>query len=121
MVAPGRPTLVAIALIMIVRCRSALSSSLPARPNILVLFADDLGYGDLSSFGHPTTVTPHLLIRLIRHSRAVYTVVPASPSCAVFAGRDETRLLLQSSRASLALLCCVRRARRDTTALEMEC
>lgn len=31
-----------------------------ARPNILVLFADDLGYGDISAYGHPTTVTPNI-------------------------------------------------------------
>ena len=29
-------------------------------PNIVVLFADDLGYGDLGCFGHPTIATPKL-------------------------------------------------------------
>jgi len=29
-------------------------------PNIIIIFADDLGYGDLSCFGHPTIQTPNL-------------------------------------------------------------
>jgi len=29
-------------------------------PNVVVIFADDLGYGDLSCYGHPTIRTPHL-------------------------------------------------------------
>jgi arylsulfatase A-like enzyme len=28
--------------------------------NVIVILADDLGYGDLGSFGHPTIRTPHL-------------------------------------------------------------
>ena len=41
----------------------SVSSAAPAadsKPNFVVVFADDLGYGDLSCFGHPTIKTPHL-------------------------------------------------------------
>ncbi len=30
------------------------------RPNFIVIFTDDQGYGDLGSYGHPTLRTPHL-------------------------------------------------------------
>lgn len=29
-------------------------------PNLVIIFADDLGYGDLSGYGHPTIRTPNL-------------------------------------------------------------
>ena len=30
------------------------------RPNVILIVADDLGYGDLAIFGNPVVRTPHL-------------------------------------------------------------
>ncbi|KAG6924452.1 arylsulfatase A, partial [Chelydra serpentina] len=38
----------------------ALLSAATSPPNILLIFADDLGFGDLGSYGHPTSATPNL-------------------------------------------------------------
>src|SRR5207249_4324658 len=39
---------------------SPLAAAERGSPNIVILFADDLGYGDLGCYGHPTIRTPHL-------------------------------------------------------------
>ncbi len=36
------------------------ASAQSGQPNIVILFADDMGYGDLSCYGHPRIRTPHL-------------------------------------------------------------
>jgi arylsulfatase A-like enzyme len=38
----------------------ALQGQAPARPNIVIIFADDLGYGDIGAFGAPNIRTPRL-------------------------------------------------------------
>jgi len=45
-------------LVLFTACVTPTVSAKP--PNIIIIFADDLGYGDLSCFGHPTIRTPHL-------------------------------------------------------------
>lgn len=39
-------------------CDRTASSNQP--PNFIIIFADDMGYGDIGSFGHPSINTPHL-------------------------------------------------------------
>ena len=49
-------------------------------PNIVILFADDLGYGDLSCYGHPTIRTPHL-DRLAGEGIRLTSFYAAAPVC----------------------------------------
>lgn len=51
-----------ILLLVTLWCLAAVGSSIAAdeRPNFVVIYADDLGYGDLGCFGHPTIRTPQL-------------------------------------------------------------
>ena len=54
-------SILTLSLIFINACKSPTEQ--PANdspPNFIIIFMDDLGFGDLSSFGHPTIQTPNL-------------------------------------------------------------
>ena len=50
----------ALLALLLACCTSTVVLAKPTKPNIVVLFADDLGSGDLGVYGHPTTSTPNL-------------------------------------------------------------
>jgi len=74
-----------IALLASVASCASAPSSPPAdgpdrRPNVVVFFTDDQGYGDLSCFGHPTIHTPNI-DRLAREGAKLTQFYVPSPVC----------------------------------------
>ncbi|HOA75181.1 MAG TPA: sulfatase [Phycisphaerae bacterium] len=66
-----------------------------ARPNILVILCDDLGYGDLACYGHPVIRTPHL-DRLAAQGMRLTSCYSAAPVCSpsragLLTGRNPNR------------------------------
>lgn len=53
---------------------------LEQRPNFVILFADDMGYGDAGCYGHPTIRTPNL-DRMAQEGMRFTNFYSASPAC----------------------------------------
>ncbi len=75
--------------------RAATVADIPDRPNFVIIFCDDLGWGDLACFGHPTIATPNLDRMAAEGTRMTQFYVAASvctPSrAALITGRYPAR------------------------------
>lgn len=67
-------------LAMMVACLLAVRTVQAAKPNFILIFTDDQGYGDLSCFGSKTIRTPNI-DRLAQQGRKFTSFMVASPVC----------------------------------------
>ena len=58
----------------------AVESAAAAKPNFVIIFTDDQGYGDLSCFGSKTIKTPNI-DRIAKEGRKFTSFMVASPVC----------------------------------------
>ena len=81
---------------------AAPDSSEGEKPNIVIIFADDLGYGDLGCYGHPSIRTPNL-DRMAAEGMRFTDFYVAAPVCtpsraALLTGRYAVRSGMASER-----------------------
>ena len=97
MTSPSRPLFVALFALGLAVCAAPVfaAAAAPARPNIIFIVADDLGYGEPGCYGGTEIPTPHL-DRLasggVRFTQAYVTASYCAPSrAALLTGRYQTR------------------------------
>ena len=71
----------AMLLVLVLAGRSPWAQDGAAKPNVVLILADDLGSGDLGCYGGKTVATPHL-DRLAREGVRLTDAYVTSPSCA---------------------------------------
>lgn len=69
-----------LALLLFASTCAAFAAAPATRPNVVFIFADDWGWGDLSSHGHPWLQTPHL-DRLAREGTDFHQFNVLNPVC----------------------------------------
>src|SRR5436309_4448424 len=69
-------------------------------PNIVIILADDLGYGDLGCYGHPTIRTPNLDRMAAEGQKYTHAYVAASVCTPSRAGLLTGRLPVRSGMCS---------------------
>lgn len=75
---------------------AARDSATSARPNIVIILTDDMGYGDLSSYGHPLIRTPHI-DRLAAEGQRWTSFYASSPLC------NPSRIALMTGRMPIRI------------------
>ncbi|MBI5692503.1 MAG: arylsulfatase [Verrucomicrobia bacterium] len=75
---PGRPARLSICFLLLAGLLRAAASDSP--PNIVLIYADDLGYGDVGCYGATKVRTPHI-DRLAREGRRFTDAHSASAAC----------------------------------------
>jgi len=68
----------------------------PAPPNVVIILTDDMGYGDLSSYGHPLIRTPHV-DRLAAEGQRWTSFYASSPLC------NPSRIALATGRMPIRI------------------
>lgn len=94
-----RPTVLFFTVLIVAAPGWVRAQAVAPRPNIVVIIADDLGYGDLGSYGAPDIKTPHL-DRLAREGVRLTDFYANAPVCtptraALITGRYQQRVLLE--------------------------
>ena len=107
-------TLAVACIVLAAGCCSLRADETTPPPNFVILFADDLGYGDLGCYGHPTIRTPRL-DHMAAEGMRLMQFYSAAPVCtpsraALLTGRlairsglcsDKRRVLFPASKGGL--------------------
>ncbi len=88
--------------LLLTACAANSSTELPERPNVILILADDLGYGELGCYGQRRIRTPHLdrlAAEGLRFTQAYSGAPVCAPArCVLMTGRSSAHAQIRGNR-----------------------